>query len=639
MDYQHILNYSDKNLKQLAPFKDNRIYQSMVNILRNHFFKHGYNDTPANLKEYVESQIISPYLYDIFLIGAGYPVYLVNILRLTQKKKIIENLMSYPKYSGTLKHIQNICEVLDENFNVFELYIDYRSLLDNQGKISMDWIMIPKPIYTSGTSFPLYYDYESVYNETPTYFVSKQYLETLRMTSSISLPVKSNLIVLDMVNITYDNDIQQIKSVATINYFKDHYISLFLEKNEYTITISDAYRLWYYIIYLNQRKLNSSKIEHHQSIYFNIIDNNFPFTLDPSSPNSIQKLEEEYNNLPDSKIEIESFYKKYISSQLTKPIKVNEYTLDDYRKQLVISLGLELVSEIEDTVGGLNNPHIDGIMLALGMIEDSLNYYFISSSDSLLLKFQKDLMMLFSKLLVDAEKTATYQMILEFKPFHTQLIAYSKHQINNKSKLNNVFIETDCKYVIHDYPQSATVISDDYKISRSIESTYFEFDNTNIVKTDIRGATAFTVNDLIYSRDISTNIFNTSSALKIKDIYNLYDNIYALELESPYFGVYGVFPRAYKYLLNNNFIHEEILLTKGNFYSFTNVINANEVHTTFEGFVRFSVGDYIYSPVDILDDAVEIISKDYDTLSFILKDDYNGTSGTWQSAMKWHPSS
>jgi hypothetical protein len=243
---------------------------------------------------------------------------------------------------------------------------------------------------------------------------------------------------------------------------------------------------------------------------------------------------------------------------------------------------------------------------------------------------------MFPPLLIDPKLTATYQLLTTFKPFHTQFIAQAEYKITtSESKINNALLEDDIKFVIHDYESSSSVPCDDFQLSYSVESGYFSFDNSNKILTDLNGAVQFVVGDLIYSRNIFINEFPIDKALRITDIVKINDK-YQLELEFPYQGPIGVFPRAYKVFPPA--IQELITLYDG-FFSFTNIGNANIVITTESGFMRFNIGDYIHSPEDSKEYAVQIIQKDYNTLSFILADDYFGTAGSWSQAGRWRPAS
>ena len=634
MEYTDILEYSDKYLKYLAPFKDNSVYQSIVSLLRNHYFQHAYEDIPSALKQYTEDQTISNDLFDVLLLGAGYPSDLVNNLRFTQKRAIIESLMDFPKYAGSLKYVESLCTVMQEDFNIFELYADFRVVLDESGSATRDWVMVPSAIFKVNDREVYTYEYDEIYNETPTYYVSKEHLEMMRCSGSISLPFKTNLIVLDMQTNIIDGEIEQLTSTTALHYFKEYYFTLYTDSSEYEITIGDAYRLWYYVIYRHHGKIYTPNLAATELIYFNIGNSTYPYTLDPSAPNSIETLIQEYEDLPMEREAITNFYNTYLSNEFKRPVTTDDYSLDEYRKRLMVALGDSLVKDIEATMGGADDK-IDGTIAALGLIQDSLKSYTYATSDPILIKYEDSLFKMFTSLLIDPEKTATYQMLMTFKPYHVQLIAYAKYQMTYNSKLNGTLIDDTSQFVIHDWPTSTLSVSDDYYMSRSIETGYFEFDNTNIVKTDVDGASAFTIGDKIYSRDIRTNVFRTESAVQIVDIQPIGEDIYGIELEDNYSGIIGVFTRAYKYYAP--LTHEEVDLAGAGYFSFTTVGNANEVHTTEEGFMRFSVGDWIYAPVDNREDAVRIIAKDFDTYSFILKEDYNGTDGSWDKAIKWRP--
>jgi CheY-like chemotaxis protein len=255
MDYNNFISYFDRFIKPYLPFKNNKTYQSFCSLLKDNYFKDSYLNIPEHLATYVEDQKVNIELYSKLLIGNGYPEDLVNQLSTAEKEILIDKFMHYQAKSGTLAHFKQICNEFGDNFNVYELYADYRKCTVN-AKITMDWIMAPKPIYKYNNATPTTYDYDEIYNGTPTYFLSKLQLELWRKGKSITLPFKTNLIMLDLQSQKEENEMEQLLAATTFFYFKDYYFSLFLEGETYDITISDAYRLYYYIIYRYTNHVN-----------------------------------------------------------------------------------------------------------------------------------------------------------------------------------------------------------------------------------------------------------------------------------------------------------------------------------------------------------------------------------------------
>lgn len=634
MDYKNVQEYVDKYIKGLAPFKENKTFQAVASLLQKHYLKHSYVDIPVALKTFVEDQKVSTDLYDVLLLGVGYPKKLLTNLRFTQKKILVESLMDYNNYISTIQYVEKVCAAFKENFNIYELYGDFRITTNASGATVRDWVMVPRPIFEAKQKDVYALDYDEIYNGTPTYFVSKQHLELLRLRTSITLPFKTNLIMLDLQSQKEENEMEQLLAATTFFYFKDYYFSLYLDGNYYDITISDAYRLYYYVIYRYNKRVDSPSLTGAaQLTYFDIGGSTFPYTLDPTALNSVTHVVDAYNNLKMSRTAIREFYDTYIVEPFKKSVLSLQYTFDDFRKRIMTAIGDDIVKVIDTIMDSAEN-ELYGAITALGLIEDSLRSYIYTSTDSLLKQYEDSLFRMFNPLLTDPKLSATYQVLTFFKPFHTQLIAVAKYYMTTKTPLNSAFVEDTNSFVVHDYPASSLVVSDECYLSYSIETGYFEFSNTDEIITDLNGASSFAIGDKIYARDITTSSFPTETATTITNIYPGSGDQYILKLETAFTGVIGIFPRAYKYCPPP--INEEIDLTAtGGYFSFTNVGFANEVHTTEDGYFKFSVGDWIYGPEDTQDSAVEIISKDPNTYSFILSSDYTGTSGVWPKARRW----
>ena len=636
MDYKHVQEYVDKYVKGLAPFRNNKTYQSVISLLQKDYLKHSYVDIPAPLKTFVEDQKISTELYDNLLLGVGYPKKLLTNLRFTQKKVLVESLMDYNRYVSTVQYVNKLCLAFKENFNIYELYGDFRLITDAKGKSIRDWVMVQRPLFEAKMNELEVLDYDEIYNDTPTYFVSKQHLESLRQRLSITLPFKTNLIMLDLQNQRQDDDISQLVATTALFYFKDYYFGLYLNNDYYDITIADAYRLYYYIIYRYIGEVNTPQIIGTTTLtYLNISGSTFPYSLDPDSPDSIVKVIDAYNNLPMSRTAISEFINTYITLPFKKPISSNQYTVSDFRKRIMAAIGDDIINSIDNIMDSADNK-LYGAITALGLIEDSLRSYVYTANIPLLKEYEEDLFRMFNSLLVDPKLSATYQVLNFFKPFHTQLIAIARYYMSTKTRINNALLEDKSSFVVHEYPVSSLVASDEHYISYSVETGYFEFSNSDEISTDLAGASSFTISDKIYARDITTNIFPTDTAKTITNIYPGSGDQYIIKLESAFDGVIGVFPRAYKYY-STSLSMEIDLSESGGYFSFTNVGFANEVHTTIDGFFRFGIGDRIYGPEDTQDSAVEIISKDPNTFSFILRDNYTGTAGVWTKAYRWRP--
>lgn len=635
MELKDIQTYLDKYIKNFLPFKDDKPYQGLVNVLRNDFFPEIYNHIPSKLKEFVEDQKLNINLYDILLLSIGYPEHLVNSLRMSQKRIVVRNLMDYAQYSGTVKFVQKVCKSFKEGFNVYELYVDFRLKREEEDdKFQNDWIFVPRPIFEEYPQGYRILNYNKIYNGTPTYFLSKIHLELLRQNRAIALPFKSNLYLLDLEKRITVSDMDQLVSLTAFQYFKDYRFHLSIFGQAFQITVSELYQLWYYILFSYTGKVASPDLgKEAKLILFNLNLPEFPITLEPGNVNSIDVVVKEYEALPIEKRPIDSFYQKYFINNFQTNTVTGSFNLNDFKKRIKSILDDQLISLVDKTLETQTTSQ--DVLDFLQTLLDSLKLYVAESNHPLMQKYGEHLIAIFPLLLTDPTKTATYKLIHEFKPYHTQLIAQSGHRIISKSKFNSITIDSNVRYVVHQEANTAPVISIDNRISQSIETGFFKFFNDNTIETDFNGIGRFNPGDQIFSRDISTNIFPMDHARTITEIIKISEDKFHIKLDKSYTGPIGIFPRAYK--LNPIPIDQLIVLEKGGYFSFTNIGYANIVGTTEEGLSKFNIGDYIYSPADTPAYAVKIIQKDYNALAFVLDTAYEGSAGSWPEAKRYRP--
>lgn len=631
MEYTDVEQYVEQYIRNLSFFKEKKPYQAFTSVLKNHFFRDSYDVIPYSFKKYVEQQTISEDLYDNLIIGVGYPRKLVKNLRMSQKKIIIMSLMDYNRYKSTLRYINIIGNAFRENFNIYELYAD-RRLVEYERK---DWVMLPRNIYKSVDVDESTLNYDEIYNDTPTYFISKKHLNILHDNKSITLPFKTNLILVEMNNIYEEDDMSKLISATTFYHFSNFYFSLYINDREYNLTLSNIYQLWYYILYKYYGSAHSSHITYPTLITYNVSSPTFPYNLDELSPFYIGNILEEYNNLELSRNTVMEFFNKYFKEPFEQTSTVINYSVEDYRQRVINSIGVELIQYAETYMDVSENLLFATIEI-LGSISDSLKSAIYTSADPLMAKYGEYILKMFAPMLINPESTATYQLLMYFKPYHTQLISRARYVMRDDSSFNNAFIDTYSQFVTHFYPTSAYVLSDDERFSYSIETGYFEFSHSNEIIVNKEAAYSFVIGDLIYARDIYSGEFPTDIAEQIVSVLPLPDGNYKFILENSWTGRVGVFPRAYKMVPPG--IHTMIDLEGQGFFSFTNVGFANEVRTNLVGFLRFGVGDFIYAPVDDQRYAAQIIGKNSEEFVFILHSNYTGTAGVWDKAYIWRPS-
>lgn len=672
MDHDDIVSYYNNKYKQLTPFKDKKIHQGFSSLMTNHFTVNSYEDIPEQLKLYIEEQKIHPNLYDIILKGFGYKQDLLDMLRQTQKEAILYTpLTDYYIYKGSIKHIKRICDAFDEGFNVYELYADYRPVIDEDGVIEYDWVMAPRKIYDGNDNDLDPLDYDKIYNATPTYFICKTQLEMLRKTKSIVFPFKTNLLILELSDTEECNIVDLITIAAALFYAKDLSFDIEFNGSTYTLTIGQAYELWYYVIIKYTNVIGTSPVG--ELIIFDTTLSTFPYTIVPGSTDYVENLRTIYENLEDDGLDgstelsypsdndleivgssvftdyrtigfgavvVNKFYQEYVSENFLRSINTSSTsTFESLRNALICKIGNDIISDIDYMLENADN-ELYKMSVILGDIDDAIRTYIYDSDDEVLQAYEEYLMMAFGSVVADPEISATYQMIHEFKPFHTRLITQSQTVLTVNDKTNCATpSDAPPSFVTHMPTASVISISEDITTAKSYQPTdddettsgYYVYNDK--IETDELGASPFTVGDVLFSREYGSDDFPFDEATAISEIFEVdaesRPGVYQMTWEEEYSGPLGYFETIYKIW---NSVHELVDVSESDGL-FTFTISA--VICNAESFSAFSVGDYIYAPDDSRDRAVRIASKDIETYSLVLASSYNGTLGTYTTAYKW----
>ena len=221
MKLEDLQEYFNLFVIEYLPFKDRDIYQTISNYLLDYYLPQSYNYIPAEFKSAFEDYVIPVEMYDGFLLSNGFPDYIVSKLILNEKYTLIQSFMDFNRYKGTLESIRKVSDSFDDRFNIYELYINY---IDTG--IAYEWVFVPILVYqnlsildtVTGTTF----NFEDIINKTNYFLISKETLESLRVSNNILLPIKTNLIMLDYKGFSQHNTLIPMYTSIILNYFKSY---------------------------------------------------------------------------------------------------------------------------------------------------------------------------------------------------------------------------------------------------------------------------------------------------------------------------------------------------------------------------------------------------------------------------------
>jgi len=475
---EYLNEYFDKFIKPYHPYEDKEFYQILIKFIQDRFLVDTYDEVPKNFKILFEDHTLIADIYDVVLESLGYDKTLLNELSFNQKRIILNNFTDYHRDKGDLKSIKTICKMFNEPISLYELYIDYRVSTS-----LFDWYFIPKPIVLSPTTkkddiIPL--DYDEIYNGTPSYFVNKASLINAYRNKAIKLPLKSNLMLLEVSSTTSADELTNLTISTTLFHFQELVIPIYINQNNYSISIIGLYQLWNYLLMFLYNKVDSFETAKPILLY-NLDVEEFQYTLDESQPNNLQSVINEYNSLT-GLTDITEFYDTKFKSVFLDYVTPHVVSIDTIRRNLAFKIDINLLQNIDNL---LKDKSAEIISSILSDLRNSLvNYINTINEDPLFEEYSSVLLNVFELALVNPLNTGSYKLIDYFKPYHTQLISKFKYGIEYKSKFTNTLLKQTVRFVTHQYEASACVISDDVWFSDRLEGTCNVMNSTEIVVTD-----------------------------------------------------------------------------------------------------------------------------------------------------------
>ena len=496
--YDELKIYFDRYIKNYLPYKSNRVFQALAAVLKNNFLLDAYKEIPYDLSYLVEKQKITLDLYDKLLLGNGYPYKIIRTFSIKDKTLLLNHLMHYQNDQGDLNHFQQIAELFDDKFNIFELYGDYR-IINEENTDRLDYVMAGKPIYKCNDEPDPIYDYDEIYNETPTYFVSRQQLNYWRLTKSLVLPFKTNLLSLEWQNISQYSFMDSIVCTNVYSYFQHQKIVASVNERAYNISIGDLYQLYHYIIFYVDGKTYQN-----DGIFQNISIDVRPtpvFPLEENVPNNLDEYIETANSVHDAD-SYHDYYKNKVSSNYSTYLSGNMLSLDDIRTKLLFKIDPSLVKYLESVIDNAID-NMTGLYDVVSILENILDEFIQISTDPNAKKYEKWLKLFLSKPTIDPKKTTTYKLLYQFKPYHTQFILRAKYKL--KYEYDNCWIRDNVFYVIHNYEHSAVVLSDYYTLKTYKYGKFCLTNNDESMSGECKKLAGIKVGDIVEFVDSKDN--------------------------------------------------------------------------------------------------------------------------------------
>lgn len=436
MDKEQIKEYFAKYIETYPAYKRDKLFNGLINYLVDYYYDDLYNKVPNELKMLYEDQELQSNVYDKFLIAIGVPKQVINKLSFNEKIIFLKSLSDFRRYKGTVDFIRKIGKSFDDTFNVYELYIDY-------DHVSNEWVFKPVIIYKD-TDLKEVRDkipYQEVYDELPNFLIHQEQLENLRQNNKVTLPIKSNILLLDEQIVTDISLMRNLIISTFLKDYKDNYINIYFSDGQHSLKIGTIYYAWYY---LACRYYNTPWIKVPGSTYMLQFDD----FRNPFSVYDLSNLMSEYESLSSNQ-EIDLFYKnnfepfaQFIQSEnmavedMADRLGNQNSAFSDYLQQRITD-SVDQQKEINSVINEIYNSLIyyrDTYGVGIGA---SLNDPFIEYFDYFLESLPQ--------LTIDPKDTTSYILIYNFKPYHTELLSNVSNVLTYKDKFNNVML-SDSKW-------------------------------------------------------------------------------------------------------------------------------------------------------------------------------------------------
>lgn len=434
MDKQKLVDYFENYVKKYPPYKNDKLYSGICNYLVDYYYDDVYNKVPTDLKNIFENQELITSVYDKFLISIGVPQEVINKLNYNEKIVFLRSLSDFRRYKGTVEFIRKIGRSFTDSFNVYELYIDYD---DTNG-----WCFKPVIIYQD-ENLEVVEDivpYQTIYDNVPSFLIDEEQMEALRVANEVTLPVKSNILLLDQKIV---DNISLLYNLIISTFLKEYgetYVNIYFSNQQFTLSFKLINYLWYYLTtkYYGTNWLASSII---YTLHFDNTYNTFPYEI-----GDLDDIISEYNELETNR-EIDEFYRLRFSNEFGEFIKKEAYTVDDM-KDILENIDAAFSSYIETRIDGSGEPAreissiITEIYNSLLLYRDTYSTSTAGASDPFL-KYYDYFLSSLPQLTINPEDTTSYLLIYNFKPYHTELFSVISNVLTCNDKFNSTILSDE----------------------------------------------------------------------------------------------------------------------------------------------------------------------------------------------------
>jgi len=419
MDHSQVIKYFDEYIKKYSPYQDNETYLALMEYISQTFTKELYENIPTQFKQLYEDNYIDIDMYDILLRNIGVPDKILSKLKINEKIILFKNFTDFYRYRGDVyffDKVSKLFEGADTLFDIYELYIDYDEAMQ-------DWVFKPYKL-VKNTNLELLTDnirYDQIYDNIPSFLITRQQLTTHKNNKEIVLPVKSNILLLDY-SFTYNlSEMMHLVNATFLKQYKKKEITCYFIADEFIFTLREFFIIWYYILL---RCYDSSIGDVPLQWIIEYIDSSNPYTL-----SNIDEILEEYK-LVTTALQSRNFYEKYIS----RPFKNFTYSAPHESTDFEYLLTSDFIEYIDSRI-------VESIMddkqvynIILDELLNSLVLDISTTYDEYYVKYSEYFINSLTRITLDPKLTSSYLLMHNYKPYHTELLsAYNELIFSNSN--------------------------------------------------------------------------------------------------------------------------------------------------------------------------------------------------------------
>lgn len=125
-----IRNFFDSYIKPYAPYREEKVYNTLMNTLSEYYYGQVYTVIPKELEQiYEAANFETPEIYNQLLIAIGVPQTIIDNISLADKLIFLRTLADFERYKGTISFFQKVAETFNDRVSIYELFIDRTSMV------------------------------------------------------------------------------------------------------------------------------------------------------------------------------------------------------------------------------------------------------------------------------------------------------------------------------------------------------------------------------------------------------------------------------------------------------------------------------------------------------------------------------